>query len=67
MKQTKITLNLAGNPKEYDVTYTVDKGVVTLKEIKKGEENTGFYSVHKARLIYKKICKLEGIRHREGI
>lgn len=65
MKKIKIKLN-RGN-KEYDVEYTVDNGVVTLRKITQGEKDIGFYSIHNARLIYKRVCEREGIRHREGI
>ena len=67
MKQIKIKLGLAGRPKEYDVKYVVENGEVTLKEISFEGQEVGFYSLHKARLIYKKVCRWEDIKHKEGL
>ena len=66
MREIKIKLGLAGRPKEYDVKYVVENGEVTLKKISCEGRDVGFYNVNKSRLIYKKVCEAENIKHKEG-
>lgn len=68
MKSALVKLNYAGNAQEYKVFYYVRDGEVTLFDItldgnnsnNRGERYLG--QINKARLIYKKICKEEGVK-----
>lgn len=68
MKSALVELNFGGNSKEYKVFYYVRDGEVTLFDITLDGNNCDHRGtrylgqINKARLIYKKICKQEGVK-----